>query len=451
MPILVSCECGGRFRAKDELAGRVTRCPKCGRILTIRARTLAPEAPQPAPSIRGLMPTQHGHAMIAPGVPVAPPPARPWFSGKTKNLLYLCLLLALVPLTWSTLNRAADEDSAIAERFEHSVAKAPPQVARVVERIKDRLHIEGRVPAGLLSHLPRSFFAALPSDRIEGAYLPRDTWTHWLFALVAAGGFFAAGLLLLPAPDCNPGRVFLVGLFTGTAGVLLLTFIQVLADHMRGYIIVPRGIIGLFLLLIKLIGMSYDAALDPNSNFFVSCFGFTFGVGLCEELCKALPVLFHYSTRATLSWRGACLWGFLSGIGFGIAEAILYSASFYNGIESGDIYVVRFVSCVALHGVWAAAAALFIFRHQKLLQSSTSWYGILGNSAALVSAPMLLHGLYDTMLKKQMDAAALMVAVVSFVWLVYLIEHARRTHGEPPRQQADDEGWTYIAQPAARG
>jgi len=111
--------------------------------------------------------------------------------------------------------------------------------------------------------------------------------------------------------------------------------------------------------------------------------------------------------------------------------------------------VVRFVSCVALHGVWAAAAALFIFRHQNLLQSSTSWYGILGNSAVLVSAPMLLHGLYDTMLKKEMGAAALVVALVSFAWLVYLVEHARRTHGEPPRRQAvDAQGWTYIAQPA---
>jgi len=48
-----------------------------------------------------------------------------------------------------------------------------------------------------------------------------------------------------------------------------------------------------------------------------------------------------------------------------------------------------------------------------------------------------------------MGAAALVVALVSFAWLVYLVEHARRTHGEPPRRQAvDAQGWTYIAQPA---
>lgn len=384
---------------------------------------------------------------MQPGVPVAPPP-RPWSQRRTKDWLYVCLVLALVPLVWSTMQNGADRDESITRRFEHAVAKAPPQVAMAVEEIKAELRINGPMPPGLLMHLPRTLYAALPGDRIEGAYLARESWTHWVFALIAAGAFFGLALLLLPAPDCRPTRVFLVGVFTGTAGVFLLVVIQFIAAAMRNYNVIPRGIIGLFLLILKFVGMSYDAALDPDSNFFVSCFGFTFGVGLCEELCKAMPVLFHYSTRATMSWRGACLWGFLSGIGFGIAEAIMYSSRFYNGIAGVDTYVVRFVSCIALHGIWAAAAALFIFRHQKLLRSSQSWYGILGNSAVLVSVPMLLHGLYDTMLKKQMDAAALLVAMVSFAWLIYLMEHARKTHGDPAAQEADDGQWTYIATPA---
>lgn len=449
MSITVSCECGGRFRARDEFAGRRTKCPKCGCVLTIRAPQPAVSSAAPAPAkIRGLVATPHGHALPEPGLPVAAPvPRRPWSQTPIRNWLYLSLVLALIPLAWSTLQNRDDQEKAIADHFEHALAKAPANVQIRVQEIKAELNIDGPMPAGLLMHLPRSLYAALPSDRIEGAFLARDSWTHWMFALTAAGCFFGLALLLLPATDCRPTRVFLVGVFTGTAGVLLLVVVQFIAATMRGYIIVPRGIIGLFLLILKFIGMSYDAALDPNSNFFVSCFGFTFGVGLCEELCKALPVLFHYSTRATMSWRGACLWGFLSGIGFGIAEAIMYSGQFYNGIVAGDTYLVRFVSCVALHGIWAAAAALFIFRHQKLLQSSQSWYGILGNSAVLVSAPMLLHGLYDTMLKKQMDGAALVVALISFAWLMYLMEHARKTFGEPPREEAETEEWTHIATP----
>jgi hypothetical protein len=35
MPITVTCTCGQRLRAKDEDAGRRTKCPKCGGALVI--------------------------------------------------------------------------------------------------------------------------------------------------------------------------------------------------------------------------------------------------------------------------------------------------------------------------------------------------------------------------------------------------------------------------------
>ncbi len=39
---------------------------------------------------------------------------------------------------------------------------------------------------------------------------------------------------------------------------------------------------------------------------------------------------------------------------------------------------------------------------------------------------MCLHGLYDTLLKQQYDAAALGVALASFGWLAVQIELAKR-------------------------
>lgn len=41
MPIKVSCSCGQSFKAKDELAGKRVRCPKCQNPLTIPAATIA--------------------------------------------------------------------------------------------------------------------------------------------------------------------------------------------------------------------------------------------------------------------------------------------------------------------------------------------------------------------------------------------------------------------------
>lgn len=35
MPIKVSCDCGQRFRAKKELAGKRLKCPNCGRPLEV--------------------------------------------------------------------------------------------------------------------------------------------------------------------------------------------------------------------------------------------------------------------------------------------------------------------------------------------------------------------------------------------------------------------------------
>ena len=43
----------------------------------------------------------------------------------------------------------------------------------------------------------------------------------------------------------------------------------------------------------------------------------------------------------------------------------------------------------------------------------------------MLAVPMVLHGLYDTLLKKDMNVWALVVAVVSFGWLVVQIERAR--------------------------
>lgn len=46
MPIVVTCRCGQRFRAKDELAGKRLKCPSCGQPLTIpQPRPQSPASP----------------------------------------------------------------------------------------------------------------------------------------------------------------------------------------------------------------------------------------------------------------------------------------------------------------------------------------------------------------------------------------------------------------------
>jgi hypothetical protein len=53
----------------------------------------------------------------------------------------------------------------------------------------------------------------------------------------------------------------------------------------------------------------------------------------------------------------------------------------------------------------------------------------------IVAIPMILHGVYDTLLKKDMGAFALVVAVLSFVWMTWRLERHKRM--EPALEEAE--------------
>jgi RsiW-degrading membrane proteinase PrsW (M82 family) len=273
--------------------------------------------------------------------------------------------------------------------------------------------------------------ARLPGDRIEGAFLPRKTFVHWIYALLAGGVFLAITFVLFPGAR-QAIHLLVIGAFTATIGILLLLLAQLLAEWTQARILISGNIVIMFLFWIAwAIGFSYRAAVDPELGLVPSFLGFTFGVGLCEEVCKVLPLLWHYRVKGPLPWRTASAWGFISGVGFGISEGITYSADFYNGIASGDMYLVRFISCVALHGIWSASAALFIHRFQHIIQADFVWYEFIPRALFLVGIPMILHGFYDTFLKKDLNMLALLTALVSFAWFAWSVERTRRGEQSP--------------------
>ncbi|MFL5241331.1 MAG: PrsW family glutamic-type intramembrane protease [Gemmataceae bacterium] len=183
-----------------------------------------------------------------------------------------------------------------------------------------------------------------------------------------------------------------------------------------------RSIIVLIFYIVKFIGFSYRAALDPDNGFLLSFLGFTLGVGFCEELVKALPVLWHYRERNNQSWRGAFLWGLASGAGFGIAEGIMYSSRYYNGFAGPGIYFVRFISCVALHALWSGSVGISVRRRREMMQQGEEWYDYVFALFLIIGVPMVLHGLYDTLLKRGemlQNGMALAVAIATFGWLAF--------------------------------
>ncbi len=323
-------------------------------------------------------------------------------SSAVAELRYWLLSLALFPLVFSLFR----PDDNVEQRFKDTLQHLP--VAQK-EKIKSAMQ-EDDEESGLSKLL-----SLFPDGRIEGAHLPRNSHTQWFYAIVSAAIYWAIILLLFPLGNAKASHLLLSGLFTGTIGILILLGFQWVAFHTGGVWIRGGGMIALFMLILKVIGLCYQLAHDPSSGFALSLVGFTFGIGLCEEVCKGLVLFYMFRDRTKLDWRGACVWGLASGVGFGVTEGIMY-AGMYNGLMRYDIYLIRFISCVALHGIWAAAVGLSAYRNQAELRES-KWYVV-----KICFVPMLLHGLYDALLKQEYPDGAVLVALCSFAWLAYQFE-----------------------------
>lgn len=442
MPITVVCACQKRLRAPDSLAGKRVKCPACGTELDIpqpdipeidiAAIPLA-EPPPPEPELeygsevapprkvkRRRVPDEETPSIERYRHILDKKPVHSW-----RDFTYWSLLLALIPLFFYLFVK---NDDPVEARFQRTIANAPPPAQQRIEKVLSDMD-DGKAADDAL-------FAELPDGRIEGAHLPRKTMIHYLYGLVAAGCYFVLGLFLLRSEDTHPWQLFLIGLFTGTFGIVFLLIAQFLAAATQGMIVFRGNVIVMVIFWVAwAIGFSYRAALDPNTGFVASFLGFTFGVGLCEEVCKALPILTYYRRPGEASWHKACTWGFSSGVGFGIAEAIMYSGNQYNGVSPLSVYLVRFVSCVTLHAIWAVSTALFIHKHPWIIQGADEWHSYIPRVVAIVSIPMVLHGLYDTALKKDLNSVALVAALVSFAWLAYCMETARDTDEVKPKKR----------------
>jgi RsiW-degrading membrane proteinase PrsW (M82 family) len=414
---LVLCPCGAKLRVADTLIGKLVKCPKCTAPVRVTADIapvagpeldFMPEAPAPARAAYAPPPAKR-----VPPQPPPPPPVAAW-----KVYGRWALGLALLPLILSLFTK--DEPMARLSRMLESDPKLATTIAQAEKK-------------GLKEE---EFFALLPGDRIDGAFVAHSSKIHWFFALIAAGAFWGFLLLVYPMGNASSQGLWAVGLFTGTIGIVLLLGLQWAAEYSQGMWLQGRSIIVIFFYIVKFIGFSYRAALDPENGFILSMIGYTFGVGFCEELCKLLPGLWHFKRTAKLDLSGAVVWGLASGIGFGVSEGIMYSSEHYNGITEGGIYLVRFVSCVALHAIWSGFSSVLLWKWQADLDGIDRWYGWFIPLFKMAGVSMLLHGFYDTALKKDHEFLALLAAVLSFAAFFWLYERVKKDEPAMTRRVA---------------
>jgi RsiW-degrading membrane proteinase PrsW (M82 family) len=244
----------------------------------------------------------------------------------------------------------------------------------------------------------------------------------YLFAAISAALFLTAALWLFKRVRVRLPLLLATGAFTGTIGVLLLLAVQSIAveatherwSGSRNFIFINY--------VLRAIAYSYHASSDSSGTIEFQVVAYVCGVGLCEELVKLLPVLWLLRRRPQLAIADSVLVGFVSGVGFGIAEGIHYSELYYNGRDSATIYVVRFLSLVAMHGVATATAGALAVRHDLPLTAQWSYFGRL---IWVISPVMLLHGLYDTFCDRGATGWALLVVFLLFGVFAYQIESSR--------------------------
>src|SRR5205085_2028573 len=137
-------------------------------------------------------------------------------------------------------------------------AETPPGGVPVIPGLLDEGPAPAQDPAG---QAPPGAAGTVPAA-------PRRGWDAFYWGLLLALLPLVIGVLMAWRA-VSPWLLALAGLFTATFGIACLFLLQ------------------------DFVGQSSQATLDPEENFLSNLIGFIFLVGLGEELCKSLPVIFY--------------------------------------------------------------------------------------------------------------------------------------------------------------
>jgi RsiW-degrading membrane proteinase PrsW (M82 family) len=403
--------CGGKIKADISRVGEDLACPACRYMQQV-----------PPPSQADITAARNEMRNQAAGLASTDPASEPSemvVATKLKRIrtgrgsCYMILLLASLPLFLAIV---FDDHLTFEQKVEKTLSTMQP---REKERANKVFQAYKRDEADY-----EEVLELLPNHRVVGAWRPYYSRWHLYLTLGATLAYVLLLGFLFPEGYSRYHVKLGVMLFTATFGVALLFAVQAIALSGKGAAFGPFGF------FFVLIGIAYNISNMPDVSFGTLLLANTVGVGLLEELVKAMPVFMLLMYRTKLRWFECAALGMASGLGFGLAEAYEYGHR-YHGVHDQLAYWLRYISCVVSHGVSTAAAALMAHRYQSLLHNQHSDLGeIVMRLLILIGIPMILHGLYNTLSDKNMDGLALAVDLVNFGWLAIMIELARDHEGD---------------------
>ena len=168
-------------------------------------------------------------------------------------------------------------------------------------------------------------------------------------------------------------------------------------------------------------GVSIAVGLEKNvASGSTNLATYIFGVGLPEELAKALPIyLFLYRGHRQRSLRTYLFVGAVSGLAFGASEAVSYSQAYAQMLPYLDsttaitTEIWRLVTDSLFHACMAGITAFFIglAAHFKGLRIALMSFG--------VAFAAVLHGLYDNFADGWLGTAIAVLIVFAFIGYVH--------------------------------
>jgi protease PrsW len=163
--------------------------------------------------------------------------------------------------------------------------------------------------------------------------------------------------------------------------------------------------------------LSFLYALTKSENIISQIVGFVFGVGVTEEIIKAIPIYYILKkSTVPLFPQTAVLYGLLSGIGFGVLEGVDYQTSTNTTLEYSQAFfmnIARLTSLPFLHAIWCGISSYFLsfsFLYPKFRK---------GLMVLSVMIPATLHGLYDVF---GWSLIGLAICVLSVICLMYYLK-----------------------------
>jgi RsiW-degrading membrane proteinase PrsW (M82 family) len=167
------------------------------------------------------------------------------------------------------------------------------------------------------------------------------------------------------------------------------------------------------MLSVMVIGGGYAFTAMHDLSLPLHILGLTFGVGLCIELGKLIAVSLLLTPTLDLTKSRRSLIPFvLTGLGFGIGEALFYFRDYAATETFWLAYCIRGTWSVFLQISWCTISGYMIVKYNKEVPETSGIFDVFNGGSfwamlILMLPSAILHGVHDAFIvHKNVDAAA---------------------------------------------